>query len=268
MNKKESTPVKVGIFVFAGVFLAMLVIFLLGSEKQIFKRQYVLVTTFSDISGLRAGAQVQLAGLNVGMVDRISFARDLGDKRVEVRLAVNKEFQDRIRSDSTAMISTQGLLGDKYVSVSLGTPPNPVLQDGETLKTDEKQGFEAVIGKANKVMEKLDTGIDSVNGILKELQTGNGLLHSLIYETDERPLGRDFAATAAELKNMSRDLRQITSKINRGEGTVGAFLQDPSLYYDIRRLFARVERNKILTHIIRSRVRDLELEKSGSPKAP
>lgn len=266
MNKKESTPIKVGIFVFAGVFLAMVVIFLLGSEKQIFKRQYILLTTFTDISGLRVGAQVQLAGLNVGMVDRISFAKELNDKRVEVRLAVNQEFQDRIRTDSTASISTQGLLGDKYVSISLGTPPNETLKDGETLKTDEKQGFEAVIGKANKVMEKLDTGIDSVNAILKELQNGNGLLHSLIYETDERPLGRDFAAMAAELKDTSKQLRQITGKINRGEGTVGAFLQDPSLYYDIRRLFARVERNKILTHVIRSRVRDLELEKVDGAK--
>ncbi|HEX5037354.1 MAG TPA: MlaD family protein [bacterium] len=261
INKREATPIKVGIFVFAGVFLAMVVIFLLGSEKQIFKRQYVLLTTFTDISGLRVGAQVQLAGLNVGMVDRISFAKELNDKRVEVRLAVNQEFQDRIRSDSVATISTQGLLGDKYLSVGLGTPPNEILQDGDVLKTDEKAGFEAVIGKANKVMEKLDSGMASVDNILKELETGNGLLHSLIYETDERPLGRDFAEMAAELKGTSRELRQITAKINKGEGTVGAFLQDPSLYYDIRRLFARVERNKILTHVIRSRVRDLELEK-------
>jgi phospholipid/cholesterol/gamma-HCH transport system substrate-binding protein len=268
MNKREATPIKVGIFVFAGVFLAMLVIFLLGSEKQIFKRQYVLLTTFSDISGLRVGAQVQLAGLNVGAVDRISFAKEVGDKRVEVRLAIDQDFQDRIRTDSLAMISTQGLLGDKYVSISIGTPPNDILKDGGVLKTDEKQGFEAVIGKANKVMDKLDSGIESADAVLKELQTGNGLLHSLIYETEERPLGRDFAELANELKNTSKDLRQITSKINRGEGTVGAFLQDPSLYYDIRRLFARVERNKILTHIIRSRVRDLELEKVDSGKSP
>jgi phospholipid/cholesterol/gamma-HCH transport system substrate-binding protein len=268
MRKHETAPVKVGIFVFAGVFLAMVVIFLLGSEKQIFKRQYILLSTFTDISGLRVGAQVQLAGLSVGTVDRISFPKELNDKRVEVRLAVNQEFQDRIRQDSVATISTQGLLGDKYVSVSLGTPPNEVLKDGDTLKTDEKAGFEAVMGKANKVMEKLDASMASVDNILKELETGDGLLHSLIYETDERPLGRDFAAMAAELKDTSRELRQITAKINRGEGTVGAFLQDPSLYYDIRRLFARVERNKILTHVIRSRVRDLELEKVDSPKAP
>jgi phospholipid/cholesterol/gamma-HCH transport system substrate-binding protein len=268
MKKRESAPVKVGVFVFAGVFLAMFVIFLLGSEKQIFKRQYMLFTTFTDISGLRVGAQVQLAGLNVGMVDRISFAKDLNDKRVAVRLAVNQEFQDRIRTDSVAAISTQGLLGDKYVSLSLGTPPNDILKDGNSLKTDEKQGFEAVIAKANKVMDKLDAGVASAADVLKELETGNGLLHSLIYETEERPLGRDFAALANELKNTSKGLRQITAKINRGEGTVGAFLQDPSLYYDIRRLFSRVERNKILTHVIRSRVRDLELEKTGVVKNP
>lgn len=265
MHKHETTPVKVGIFVFAGVFLAMLVIFLLGSEKQIFKRQYTLFTTFTDISGLRVGAQVQLAGLNVGMVDKIEFSEELNEKKVRVKLAINKEFQDRIRRDSVAEISTQGLLGDKYVSVSLGTPPNEPLGDGDVLKTDEKAGFEAIMSKANKMMDKLDSGVESADAILKEVQTGSGLLHSLIYETEERPLARDFAAIAEELKGTSKELRQITGKINRGEGTVGAFLQDPSLYYDIRRLFARVERNKLLTHVIRSRVRDLELERVAEP---
>src|SRR5262249_46573332 len=152
--------------------------------------------------------------------------------------------------DSVAAISTQGLLGDKYVSISLGTPPKDVLKDGAVLQAEERPGLEAVVDKANKAMDKLDPGIESIVAILKELQNGNGLLHSLIYETDERPLGRDFAAMAGELRSTSRQLREITAKINRGEGTVGAFLQDPSLYYDIRRLFSRVERNKILTHII------------------
>jgi phospholipid/cholesterol/gamma-HCH transport system substrate-binding protein len=252
--------------VFAGVFLAMGIIFLLGSEKQLFKRQYSLTTEFTDISGLRIGAQVQLAGLNVGMVERVDFADELGDKKVRVRLNINKEFQERIRRDSIAEISTQGLLGDKYISVSLGTPPNEILEDGDFLKSQERPSFAQIVEKSGAFIDNIDKAAKSLTQVLDEVKGGDGLLHTLIYESETRPVGRDFAEMAKELKGASRELRQIVQKVNRGEGTVGAFLQDPSLYYDIRRLFARVERNKLLTHIIRSRVRDLELEKVSDPK--
>jgi phospholipid/cholesterol/gamma-HCH transport system substrate-binding protein len=267
MQKRESAPVKVGIFVFAGVFLAMGIIFLLGSEKQLFKRQYSLTTDFADISGLRIGAQVQLAGLNVGMVERVDFADELGDKKVRVRLNINKEFQERIRRDSIAEISTQGLLGDKYISVSLGTPPNEVLRDGDFLPSQERPSFAQIVEKSGVFIDNIDKAAKSLTQVLDEVKGGEGLLHTLIYESETRPVGRDFAEMAKELKGASRELRQIVQKVNRGEGTVGAFLQDPSLYYDIRRLFARVERNKLLTHVIRSRVRDLELEKVSDPKS-
>lgn len=261
MNSRESTPVKVGIFVFAGVFFAMVIIFLLGSEKQFFKRQYQLVTYFKDISGLRVGAQVQLAGLNVGMVERISFGEEVGDKRVQIRLSINKEFQERIRKDSLASISTQGLLGDKFISLSLGSPDQEMLKDGELLTSEETASLYSIAEKVGSVIEKVDKASQSINQILTEVNEGEGLLHTLIYETKERPVGANFAATTEDVKHASRELRQILQKINRGEGTVGALLQDPSLYHDIRRLFARVERNKILSHVIRSRIRDLESEK-------
>lgn len=267
MQPRESAPVKVGIFVFAGVFLAMAVIFVLGSEKQFFKRQYSLVAYFEDISGLRVGAQVQLAGLGVGMVERIALGQDLEDKKVRVRLSINKEFQDRIRKDSVATITTQGLLGDKFVSVSLGSPEKEILKEGDLLASEERPSIYSIAEKGGAIMDNIGKAAKSVSKVLDEVEGGKGLLHTLIYETKDRPVGADFAAMAEHLKFASRDLRHILQKVNKGEGTIGAFLTDPSLYYDIRRLFARVERNKILTHIIRSRVRDLELEEV-SPASP
>ncbi len=262
MQPRESVPIKVGIFVFTGVFLATAIIFMLGGEKQLFKRQYKLVSYFHNISGLRVGAQVQLAGLNVGMVESISFSQELGDKRVQVRLSINRDFQERIRKDSTAEITTQGLLGDKFVSLGLGSPDQPILQDEDVVTVVESPSLYSIVEKVGPVMDDLGKVAKSVSKVMDQVQGGDGLIHSLIYESKERPLAKDFGEMAGELDGASRELRQILQKVNRGEGTIGAFLADPSLYYDIRRLFARVERNKILTHVIRSRVQDLELEKN------
>ncbi len=261
MSLRDSAQVRVGIFVFAGVFLAMATIFLLGGERQLFKRQYRLKANFTDISGLRVGAGVQLAGVNVGTVERIIFSPEINQKKIEVRLSISRDFQERIRQDSTVSIHTQGLLGDKIIFISVGSPNQPVLDDWAEILSADKGGLSNLAETGDDMIKDAQRAVQSLGRILTEVEKGHGLVHSLIYETDQQPMGRDFAELTSQLKEASRELNQILKKINKGEGTVGALLQDPSLYYDIRRLFSKVERNKILTHIIRSRVKDPDVAK-------
>ncbi len=261
-HSHESTQVKVGIFVFSGVLIAMVIIFLLGGKNQLFERQYSLQASFQDISGLRVGAPVQLAGLRIGMVEKISLGEDLEEKKIWVSLAISKSFQNRIRADSVASITTQGLLGDKTVSISIGSPGNEILKNGEIIKSEERPSLFSIAEKGGAIMGNIDKAAKGVARLLEHVETGEGLLHTLIYEEEDKPVARDIAQMARELSLASREVRQIMQKVNRGEGTIGALLADPSVYNDIRRLFGKLERNSLLRHVIRSRIRDLELEKS------
>ncbi|QQR79712.1 MAG: MCE family protein [Deltaproteobacteria bacterium] len=153
----RNTQMKVGVFIFLGVIFLVLAIFFLGGRNQLFKREYHLKTQFSDISGLRVGAQVQLAGLPIGMVDQIRFADELQEKRVIVFLSLDKAYQDRIRENSFAMVNTQGLLGDKVVSISPGSPDKNELQDGDWLQTTEQPSLLSMLGEggdAVKIFQK------------------------------------------------------------------------------------------------------------------
>lgn len=235
--------VRVGIFIFSGLLLAMVIVFLLGGQKQLFERQYSLTATFDEISGLRVGAPVQLAGVRVGVVDQIAFAPSVGEKKVQVRLRINRDTQERIRADSTAAIETQGLLGDKLVAISHGSADQPVLEDGGILSVEERPSIFQLAEKGADVIANVNKASKALARVLEELEKGK--------MTDE-------------LKVASQELRSILQKINRGEGTLGALVNDPSLYYDIRRLFGKVERNRLLRSIIRSRIRDVEKE-SPSP---
>ena len=117
-------------------------------------------------------------------------------------------------------------------------------------------------------MENVNRAAKSIDRLLSEIEKGSGLLHLLVYESKEKPVGEDFAQTAKELKEASKELHQILARVNRGEGTVGALLTDQSVYDDIRRLFGKLERNKLLRHVIRSRIRDLELEENTVRQNP
>ncbi len=299
MLAKEKTQIKVGIFVFAGLLLAMYVIFMLGGEKQLFERQYSLVTKFKDISGLRVGAPVQLAGLKVGYVSKITFSTELANKDVELMLKINKKFQDRVRKDSQAAINTQGLLGDKFVFISVGSEAEPILGDGEYLEGKETVSIYNMAEKSGEIMENVReasksakrffedmyTSKEDVRSVLRSMKSvmngaekGESLMHALFFDPKGKDVVADIGASlnmlkdiigradeadkksgevSGVLKNMreaSKGLEEIVDKVNRGEGTIGALVSDPSIYNDIRSLLGRANRSKLLKAVIRSTI--------------
>ncbi len=301
MLEKEATQIRVGLFVFAGVILAIFVIFMLGSERNLFKSQYTLYTTFKDISGLRVGSPVQLAGLNVGFVNNISFPKDILKKDMDVELKINKKYQERIRRDSVAVINTQGLLGDKFIYINIGSESEEIVPNKGMLEGKESVGFFALAEKGKDIMENMSKAansasrlfddllsekgeiresVRSVRNILQQAEKGKGLLHALVYDPRGSEVLNSIADSMASLKIMlgsesgsgrsraggilknleiaAKDVKEITDRVNRGEGTLGGFLTDPSIYQDVRSFLGRANRNVILKSVIRTTIEENE----------
>src|SRR5262245_43116609 len=123
---QAALEVKVGVFVFLLLVLSATVIFLLGKKSNLFEEMARLKTSFRSASGLRVGAQVRLAGVEVGLVSGVHFPEDPRDQNVTVELKVRKEVLARITTDSKARIDSMGLLGDKIIDISIGTTGTPV----------------------------------------------------------------------------------------------------------------------------------------------
>lgn len=260
MVEERWTQIRVGLFVVVGLILMMATIFMLAEEQHFFRQHYKLKTSFDNVSGLAVGATVLLAGIDVGTVDDIVFDPDLANARVEVTMSIDKHFQDRIRADSVASTVTKGVLGDKIISISLGSAGQPILKEGDMLKSAKQLSLFELAEEGGNTLRSLNRVAEAMNSILKEIETGQGLIHDMIYESDDRQLSQNVTASAKELRVASRELQEILAKINNGEGTMGALVNDPSLYNDIRRLFGKIQRNALLRTMIRSRIRDLEQE--------
>ncbi len=300
MPRKRLDEFKVGLFVCAGLAMAMIIVFMVGSESQFFERRFTLYTNFSTISGLRVGAPVQLAGLKVGFVDDIRFPDDPASKDIVVLLKVNREFQKRIRSDSVATIETQGLLGDKFVYISVGSESQSVIPDKGILPSKEVTSIFSLAEKAGTIMDDIGAASKKVNEMLgsvsgkgegdlkaiissvrhtvEQIEKGKGLVHAMIYDPKgEQVIGnladtmksvKGIMAGAEEeskgnlgglivnLRHASSDLRKILASVRRGEGTIGKLIMDPALYDEIRALFGRANRNKLLRAVIRSTMKE------------
>jgi phospholipid/cholesterol/gamma-HCH transport system substrate-binding protein len=296
----------VGAFVVVTLVVAGFVLLTLGSGSGLLRPRYRLVTYFENVQGLVAGAPVRLVGKDVGTVEFVTFAPLEGElPPVRVVLQIDASVQDRIRSDSVTSIGTIGLLGDKYVEISMGTTLGRVLQEGDEIASISPvdlnvavvRGTEAIDNIAtlaenvNRVVEEFGTAMGgrkiaesftAMSEIVQEVQTGESLLHSLIYDQyegggvesierslvvleeilDEVASGSGVLHTliyeptseqglVMEALEAGARLNNILAKIDSGEGTIGLLLNDPTVYEDLKLLLGSAERSLVVRSLIR-----------------
>jgi len=260
----------------------MTAIFMLGSKTSLFQTYYELICYFDDISGLRVGAPVQLAGINVGFIDSIYFEdrklityKEISTEeraaapdeepetkiivKVKVTMKIDSQYQDRIRDDSVASVVTQGLLGDRMIFITVGSNDRKVLGNNDELR-DVRQptGFTQLVEKGDDLMIDAKVFVNNTNRLVTKFNTvmgevikGDGLVHEVIYASESKDTLRTLNQALLNFNRASQNLASITGKINNGKGTLGALVNDDSLYQSVKTLFGKANRNRLIRSIIR-----------------
>jgi phospholipid/cholesterol/gamma-HCH transport system substrate-binding protein len=130
MYASRTTQFLVGIFALAGLAALAFLSFRLGKVELFAPPSYVIFASFDNVSGLKTGDSVEIAGVNVGKVARIS----LRNERARLTMRINRGVQ--IADEAMAAIRTRGLIGDQYVAISPG-PGEKYLTDGGILRQTE-----------------------------------------------------------------------------------------------------------------------------------
>jgi phospholipid/cholesterol/gamma-HCH transport system substrate-binding protein len=258
MKSSTFTEFKVGIFVVVILFLFGVGIFAIGSHQKYFQRQYTLWASFSNIKGLIVGAPVRLAGLTVGRVNAILFPEDPAAKTITVELKINKGVQKRIRDDSIASIQTMGLLGDKYVEISLGSPNHVVLADEARITSLEPIDLMEYATKLEETIDAVNTILIDVKAISGQIRGGEGLLHAILYDPAGGELVNNLSVASGSAGDLMKDLSSavksvdnIVKKVERGEGSLGGIINDPTVYEDLKVILGGAKRSKTIKGLVR-----------------
>lgn len=227
--------VQAGIFLIACLVLFGISIWSLGRERQLFARQAEFTAAFTNVQGLSEGAPIRLGGIKIGRVDRVSFAPDRHDSKVYVTLLVNDRYLDRLRSDSKAAIQTQGLLGDRFVSISVGTseeilPPNSLIEANEPKELLEviNSAGDAVSG-ASEIADSVKKMAQSIEKITREIETGDGALHALIYDKKGGELIGSLDGAVKKFSKAADSFNSISEEVVNGKGMLHSLIYaDPS----------------------------------------
>ena len=204
------SELKIGIVAVAAIVLAVMIIVAVGGAGgTLFARRYSLKTKFPDVKGLKTGAVVRVAGVEVGKVTDIEFVA----AEVAVGLEVLAEMQPRITTESRASIGSLSLLGEPVIDISpssVGTP----LKDGDFIPAGR------AAGQLADVAEGATQTLEQVTLVLKDIRAGKGNVGKLF--TDES-LYREINAFVAAAEG-------VAGTLNRGQGTLGMLLKDPAAY--------------------------------------
>jgi phospholipid/cholesterol/gamma-HCH transport system substrate-binding protein len=213
---------KVGGIIIAALFVLAVAIYKLGQSANLFSRRYELVAYLANANGLRSGGTVFVAGQFAGTIKSIEFLPIDNDttRNLRVRMAIDEGLQNQIRTDSKAKIRTLGLLGDKVIDISIGTPRYGILRQGDAIAVSPSLDYEAVLTQAaGGVADMIDLTRD-LKALTSGIVGGKGTVGQLV---TNRALYDEFIAT------MGRANRML-GKFENPNGSFARLLNDPALY--------------------------------------
>ncbi|HTP43755.1 MAG TPA: MlaD family protein [Candidatus Acidoferrum sp.] len=247
------TELRVGLFVLAGLFILAIAIFYVTGAGFLGPK-YRVITYLPEVEGLQVGAPVRLDGVEIGNVQSIQLTPQPEDHmhNITLVLRIEKKFQPDIRTDSSASLITEGLLGNRYVTVRRGLhgtsiPNGGILPGGqEPQMTELVQKFSALSNQIGDILTKVNNG----QGTLAKLLNDPGLydhVNDTIGKVDEIAAGiQRGEGTAGKLLKSDElynrvnasvgDAQNVIAAVRGGQGTIGKLVYDPSMYDNAKKL--------------------------------
>jgi len=216
------SQVKTGIFIVIAILLFAGGVLMMGDKTKMFLPKGTLSLMMTDVAGLKIGAPVWLAGVDVGLVTDIRFENPKFTNQVEVILQVDRNALKKIGNDSRITIKTRGLMGEKYVDI---TPSKFYSETPLTRVSGES------VTRIDDVMQKAGSSFDRLNSIMEKVDRGEGTLGKL---TTDKKLYDNLAMLSMELK-------VLADNINRGEGSLGRLMRSGETYEKLITILNRAD---------------------------
>ncbi len=215
------SELRVAVFVLVAMVILVVGIFYVTGASSLAPK-YRLRTYLPEVDGLVVGAPVTLGGVQVGNVETIDLNPNATDEmhNIVVGMRIDKRYQKWIRTDSTAKLITQGLLGNRYVTISRGTPPAPVIAADGVVQGEAEASTKAIVERGAELMQNLNVLTSDVRQIIAKVQSGQGTIGKFV---NDPTLYNRLNETVTRADN-------LVAAVQGGQGTVGKLLVSDELY--------------------------------------
>ncbi len=253
---------RVGLLVVTSVTIFMVMVFLMTGEN--FFAPKTTVRVFMDnAGGLKKGDPVRLTGIDIGNVDAIIVSGEHhADRAVVAVLTVQRRYLDEVRGDSEVTLEAEGLLGQRFLDITRGSPAKAAISSGGEIKFKSRPDFGDVVSNGATVLTNLNRVINSFSRVSEQVEKGQGSLGKLVFDDS---LYKNANSAVRDLQSMASfaasgqgslgklllnddiynrasasvdKLGGIIDDVRGGKGSLGKLIYDPALYDDSRKLVA------------------------------
>jgi phospholipid/cholesterol/gamma-HCH transport system substrate-binding protein len=200
MNKNLGYIWKLGMFVIIGLLLFMITIYYVGKNRNLFVSTFQLKSHFKNVSGLKVGNNVRFSGINVGTVNQIEF---VSDTSVVVNFLIKKEVQQFIKTDAMASIGSDGLMGDKVLTISPGGASTKMVKDNDNIASTAAIEMEDLMQGVKVSIDNAGVITDQLAEFSYKMNHGNGALSKLM---NDESFAKDVDATMNNIKSATKGL--------------------------------------------------------------
>lgn len=202
MKNSNSYKIRLGIFVTLGILILFIIIFLIGSNQNLFSPKFKINANFKNVSGLQVGGQVRFSGIAVGTIENIEI---INDSTVTVVAIIDNDVKKFIKKDSKASITSEGVIGDKILTISQGSSSSPEIRDGTKIESFEPVEFDEILSSIKTTAENAEIITDELALLLSDINDGEGTIGKLMNDED---MARDLDKTMENLRKSSKGLEE------------------------------------------------------------
>lgn len=200
MKNSTGNHLKLGLFVTLSLLLLTGGIYFIGSQQQMFKNTFQINGLFKNVNGLKVGNNVQFSGITVGIIDNIQI---LSDTVVRVDMTIEEEARKFIKKDAVAIIGTEGLMGNKIVTIIPGANDKQPIENNDPIRTSTPISLDDILVKIKTTADNAAIISDELAGILEKVNNGEGTIGRLLTDST---ISENINSTIVNLKKSSKGL--------------------------------------------------------------
>lgn len=255
--------IRVGAFVSVAFMIVLTSLFLIGGD-QLLEKYVILHAHFEHVQGLNEGSLVSLQGIRVGTIKKFIFVPE--KNQVDVFMKINEQYLRRITHGSRVEVRTAGALGDKFIFIQPGAAGESALRDGDVLDIAPPTDIMGMLAEKGAEANKIFDIINEVHKLTKSINSENRAEKIMKNFTEAsqnlKDTSKETKDLISEIKNQNTKklssavdkLDRILTKIDRGDGSLGALINDPSLHESLKGMVGGPDRKKNIKSLIRSSI--------------
>ncbi len=243
MKKEIGNDVKLGLFVLSSILFLILLLYMIGKNKNFFGSNLKIRSRFENVQGLKAGNNVRFAGINIGTVDVVNI---IDDTTLEVSMNIEDKMKDIIKANSIVSIGTDGLVGNKVINIQAVKERERHIEQNELLPSRRAIDTDEMLKTLNKTNK--DIGIIAEN--LKNTTNKINNSHVIWDLLSDKSIPKKIHASLENINQSSNKIKtllnhsnEIVEHVMSGNGSIGLLLYDTIMRAN---LFTTIENFRIL----------------------